>query len=84
MSWLAVSRSKLRQSAIIGGMFSGLLAAASMPAAFAQAPAKPAQDPSWKPPVSTLTRAQVERSLVRAEKDGQLNYLDTVVFRGAH
>jgi len=52
--------------------------------AFAQTPAKPAQDQSWKPPVSTLTRAQVERSLVRAEKDGQLNYLDTVVFRGAH
>jgi len=52
--------------------------------AFAQSPAKPAQDSSWKPPVSTLTRAQVERSLVRAEKDGQLNYLDTVVFRGAH
>jgi hypothetical protein len=52
--------------------------------AFAQSPAKPAQDSSWKPPVSTLTRAQVERSLVHAEKDGQLNYLDTVVYRGGH
>ena len=51
--------------------------------AFAQAPAKPAQDQSWKPPVSTLTRAQVERSLVHAEKDGQLQYLDTVVYRGS-
>jgi hypothetical protein len=52
--------------------------------AFAQTPAKPAQDQSWKPPVSTLTRAQVERSLVHAEKDGQPNYLDTVVYRGGH
>ncbi|KLU25203.1 hypothetical protein EOS_16075 [Caballeronia mineralivorans PML1(12)] len=51
--------------------------------AFAQTPAKPAQDQSWKPPVSTLTRAQVERSLVHAEKDGQLQYLDTVVYRGS-
>jgi hypothetical protein len=51
--------------------------------AFAQAPAKPAQDQSWKPPVSTLTRAQVERSLVHAEKDGQLQYLNTVVYRGS-
>jgi hypothetical protein len=61
-----------------------LLSCVVCSSAFAQAPAKPAQDPSWKPPVSTLTRAQVERSLVRAERDGQLNYLDTVVFRGAH
>jgi Domain of unknown function (DUF4148) len=51
--------------------------------AFAQTPAKPAQVQSWKPPVSTLTRAQVERSLVHAEKDGQLQYLDTVVYRGS-
>ena len=51
--------------------------------AFAQTPAKPAQDQSWKPPVSTLTRAQVERSLVHAEKDGQLQYHDTVVYRGS-
>jgi len=51
--------------------------------AFAQTPARPAQDQSWKPPVSTLTRAQVERSLVHAEKDGQLQYLDTVVYRGS-
>jgi hypothetical protein len=51
--------------------------------AFAQTPAKPAQDQSWKPPVSTLTRAQVERSLVHAEKDGQIQYLDTVVYRGS-
>jgi curli biogenesis system outer membrane secretion channel CsgG len=50
---------------------------------FAQTPAKPAQVQSWKPPVSTLTRAQVERSLVHAEKDGQLQYLDTVVYRGS-
>jgi hypothetical protein len=61
-----------------------LLSCVVCSSAFAQAPAKPSQDQSWKPPVSTLTRAQVERSLVRAEKDGQLNYLDTVVFRGAH
>ena len=61
-----------------------LLSCVVCSSAFAQAPAKPAQDPSWKPPVSTLTRAQVERSLVRGEKDGQLNYLDPVVFRGAH
>ena len=51
--------------------------------AFAQTPAKPAQVQSWKPPVSTLTRAQVERSLVHGEKDGQLQYLDTVVYRGS-
>jgi hypothetical protein len=61
-----------------------LLSCVVCSSAFAQSPAKPAQDQSWKPPVSTLTRAQVERSLVRAEKDGQLNYLDTVVFRGGH
>ena len=40
MSRFAVNGSKLRQCAIIGGMFSGLLAAALVPAAFAQAPAK--------------------------------------------
>jgi hypothetical protein len=62
----------------------GLLSCAVCSSAFAQSPAKPAQDQSWKPPVSTLTRAQVERSLVHAEKDGQLNYLDTVVYRGGH
>jgi hypothetical protein len=61
-----------------------LLSCAVCSSAFAQSPAKPAQDQSWKPPVSTLTRAQVERSLVHAEKDGQLNYLDTVVYRGSH
>ena len=61
-----------------------LLSCAVCSSAFAQSPAKPAQDQLWKPPVSTLTRAQVERSLVHAEKDGQLNYLDTVVYRGGH
>ena len=61
-----------------------LFSCAVCSSAFAQSPAKPAQDQSWKPPVSTLTRAQVERSLVHAEKDGQLNYLDSVVYRGGH
>ncbi|MFK4444702.1 curli biogenesis system outer membrane secretion channel CsgG [Caballeronia udeis] len=60
-----------------------LLLCAVCSSAFAQSPAKPAQNQSWQPPVSTLTRAQVERSLVHAEKDGQLNYLDTVVYRGS-
>ncbi len=66
-------------------LFSGisLLSCIVCSSAFAQTPAKPAQDQSWKPPVSTLTRAQVERSLVHAEKDGQLQYLDTVVYRGS-
>jgi hypothetical protein len=63
---------------------SSLLSCVVCTSAFAQAPSKPAQDTSWRSPVSTLTRAQVERSLVRAEKDGQLNYLNTVVFRGVH
>jgi hypothetical protein len=40
MSRFAVNRSKLGQCAIVGGMFLGLLTAAFMPAAFAQAPAK--------------------------------------------
>jgi hypothetical protein len=40
MPRFAVSGSKLRHGAIIGGMISGLLAAALMPTAFAQAPAK--------------------------------------------
>ena len=31
--------------------------------AFAQTPAKPAQDQSWKPPVSTLTRATASNAL---------------------
>ena len=60
-----------------------LLSCVVCSSAFAQTPAKPAQDQSWKPPVSTLTRAQVERSLAHAEKDGQLQYLDTVVYRGS-
>ena len=60
-----------------------LLSCVVCSSAFAQTPAKPAQDQSRKPPVSTLTRAQVERSLVHAEKDGQLQYLDTVVYRGS-
>ena len=40
MSRFAVNRSKLGLCAIVGGVFLGLLAAAFMPAAFAQAPAK--------------------------------------------
>src|SRR5258708_17962625 len=40
MARFAVNRSKLGLGAVIGGMFSGLLAVALMPAAFAQAPAK--------------------------------------------
>jgi hypothetical protein len=61
----------------------GFLSFVVCSSAFAQTPSKPAQDQSWRPPVSTLTRAQVERSLVHAEKDGQLHYLDTVVYRGS-
>ena len=60
-----------------------VLSCAVCSSAFAQSPAKPAQDQSWKPPVSTLTRTQVERSLVHAKKDGQLNYLDAVVYHGS-
>jgi len=60
-----------------------LLSCAVCSSAFAQSSTKSAQDQSWKAPVSTLTRAQVERSLVHAEKDGQLSYLDTVVYRGS-
>jgi hypothetical protein len=40
MSRFAMHRSKSRQRAILGGMFSGLLAVAFMPVASAQAPAK--------------------------------------------
>ena len=62
----------------------GILSSVICTSAFAQTTTNAlSQAQSWKPPVSTLTRAQVERSLVHAEKDGQLKYLDTVVYKGA-
>ena len=42
------------------------------------------QDGAWVPPygqaVAPKTRAQVYGELVQAEKDGQLNYLNSVVY----
>jgi hypothetical protein len=42
------------------------------------------QDGAWVPPsgqaIAPKTRAQVYAELVQAEKDGQLNYLNTVVY----
>jgi hypothetical protein len=41
----------------------------------------------WTPPygqqVKPLTRAQVYQQLIHAEKDGQLEYLNSTLYRGA-
>ena len=65
----------------------GLLSCLMSNAAFAQSAQsiKPPQAPtdmSWKAPASTLTRADVRRDLIRAEKDGQLKYLESTLYRG--
>jgi hypothetical protein len=61
----------------------GLLTCVVGSPAFAQSPVRFAQEQAWKPPLSTLTRAQVQRSLIHAEQDGQFKYLDTVLYRGS-
>jgi hypothetical protein len=65
----------------------GLLSCLTSTAAFAQSAqsttvVQAPTDVSWKAPASTLTRADVRRDLIHAEKDGQLKYLDSTLYRG--
>lgn len=53
------------------------------PATVAMSNAAPQDAGTWVPPsqaIAPKTRAQVYGELVQAEKDGQLNYLNTVVY----
>ncbi|MFL9960712.1 DUF4148 domain-containing protein [Paraburkholderia sediminicola] len=60
--------------------------APSTPAPQVAQAAVPAQVGQWVPPydeaVQPKTRAQVYQELVRAEKDGQLAYLNSTVYAG--
>ncbi|WP_122158037.1 DUF4148 domain-containing protein [Paraburkholderia sp.] len=53
------------------------------PSTVAMSNATPQDAGTWVPPSQAMapkTRAQVYGELVQAEKDGQLNYLNTVVY----